>query len=325
MHEESRTYRTCMFCDAPGPLTRAPLFGEVLAARYPRLGFWTAEGCTPGAHELDLAPRAVCAGCAEHQLARTMRPGLELMHRLTACCEPFTLDAGQVRALHDFWVRIGFLVDVATSNHQLSDAYRNTPAFARVRRYRSHDPTYTRRERAAWLFDDVAPPMIVALGFHAGELGRNPFAQVVHLREVGEVDGKPKVVARNQFLVVIGKLAAVVDLGATDRWRPAGYRRVDDRPARIDWPPVPGVSHGDFFALYPAESPYPELVDWFADPANGMEADRLIRASDGPLPLPHSFYLDSGLAQPSSPSGAGMPYEGPTAPGGGGDPRPGAG
>jgi hypothetical protein len=254
MFDSRRKFATCILCDAP-ELSVEHIFGGGLKARLWNMPNWRSFdqprsaalgkviAVNGGAPMISITSRLLCEEC-NHSfhgvMSRVLDPLPKLIHGNAR-----NLTAENVSDLRRYFERIAYIVDVHTSNHQVSEAYRARPEHARNAPWRTSGPLYSLAERRDWhIHRPIASPEVY-IGRHRGVLGINPMADTGQGPVFGPDGLSP---SYKTFQVVIGQLAVVLRMGSNNPRIPSSaYRLLGSDP--LNWPPVPDVDYEDYFAL----------------------------------------------------------------------------
>jgi hypothetical protein len=155
---------------------------------------------------------------------------------------PTALD---ILKLKRYFERIALIVDVCTSNEQISEDRRQKPEYQQAVRYRQEPPILSFAERVAWLNGAPLQDSFVSLGSHDGVLGLNPDFTITYYLRVCKGDTKP-VRRVKRVSLAINNIIACLEVGAKDDDMPPSLRPIDEVSS---WPIVPTVSYDDYFSL----------------------------------------------------------------------------
>ncbi len=265
MFDEHRKFESCIFCGSTNNLTKEHILGAGLARRFPVLHRWRAgrsllappkrQGTGP---ITSVAPPVACAECNNERLAPTMNASLESLTRLIRG-EPHSITSLDRTMLSRYWQRVGLIIDVMTSNYQITEKYKTTNAaeYQRSEEYRQAPPRYSEALRRAWLAGGSVPDMRVCIGYHSGVLGLDPYTNIVH--------GQDQWGPTKRFLITIGKLSACISMGTFDRPVPESLRDLAIDNQDWDWPGKVPVSYKDFWGLFQQTPEFKALIQLMRD------------------------------------------------------------
>ncbi len=268
-----------------------------------RAGLYSYKG-RPGGnnHEgdkytfLSRTSKVLCYNCNTHRLGRTMQDATSILLQL-ATGKISLLSKLERIALLKYFRRMGYLVDILTSNYQLTEEQRRRREHAENAYYRRNPPVYDARQRYLWLREAMHPadserwPMPldgvpsssspgpdhgqprVYIGRHRGYLGADfPVDNSKHFTPEHDDMGK-------RFYYVIGELAVAIIWGLPlgdetippTHLIPDSYLELLADDEVIAWPPLKPVTYYDFFMLH--NPPVEGQLDYYAL-ANAMQQPR---------------------------------------------------
>lgn len=267
--DPNRKFVNCVLCDGL-PMSREHLFGESLARllRVPINAVGTGRGpdglpkrVNTGAPMLSAVSVCLCQDCNTSRFSAMMSRAQPVLVQL-AEGQKRLITPAEVDDLLMYFERLGFLVDVLSSNYRLTDEYRATPHFAPHARWHEFPPVYSLLQRKAWLAGEPgAERPRVYVGRHAGVLGLNPETNVNRqpmFRPAAE-DGTAAgwVGGGRQFHIVIGQLAVHIRMGeeVEDRVPSEAFVQLVAKEDPISWPAARNVDYDDVFRLFDQDPP----------------------------------------------------------------------
>lgn len=220
----------------------------------------------------------LCDVCNTHRLGPTMADATAVLVSL-ATGKTSGITYRQKIALRKYFQRIGYLVDIQSSDYDLTERQRNKPEFKEVAHLRVNPPVYGSHDRYDWLVRNMASqalcryPMrlnkspsrdpsgidwgepVVWIGRHRGYLGA--IVPVEVSKHFLIIDGLARFSGK-RFYYVVGQLAVVVHFGVplgTVTFPPTlaipdCYVQLSDDLSSVPWPPKRDVDYWDFFGLF---------------------------------------------------------------------------
>jgi hypothetical protein len=245
-----RKFSACVFCGARDNLTREHLFGHSLAQFLGVKQNWVAPRIvvnrpTPlaqikyGSSPItSVAPALLCGACNSGPLGLVMQHSLPLLERLCESQKTDLVDDDRVN-LRRYCERFAAIVDVCTSNEQVSDMTPQQAASFQVQLQHQKPAITTFGSRKVWL--DGAPLQMVTtyVGHHQGLLGLNPDLNVTHQPDF---DGTWK-----RITFVVKHLAVCIDVGKPNISVPPSFHVLS---AATSFPTLPAVTYDDYLALW---------------------------------------------------------------------------
>jgi hypothetical protein len=291
MFEAHRKYKHCILCEMYG-VTREHLFGKSLASKLGIKVPWAAvsKSTKPEHHNLllkgsspitNLAPPLLCAKCNNERLTELMKtslpPLLLLIHGGCAC---ISMTDGAV--LLRYFERVAMIVDVATSNHQVTARHRVSSEFYRTDTNRVAAPVISQEGRTKWLRGACLPEVKVFVGNHEGVLGLNPDMCITH-RRIREQEGGPVLWYAKRISIVIGKLAICIDVNIGATAVPPSFLPLGS--TKITWPPDAQADYQDYLSLRDQDAEIRHLRTILHHTETREEMERLSRKA-GTLTMP---------------------------------------
>jgi hypothetical protein len=283
MYEEHRKYTCCIFCETEG-LTREHIFGKSLAAKLAIQVPWRAvshstnaehdglplKGSSPITH---IAPRLLCDTCNTKRLSELMNTSLPILLALIRG-ECGGLSATDASVVLRYFERIALIVDVVTSDHEMSEKHLASTEFIRTDTNRVTGPVISQEARSNWLHGASPPDVSVFIGNHEGVMGLNPDMCITHLRfrdsPRGEILGNVKRVS-----IVIGKLAVCIDLKMPSDGIPGSF--VALRSVDFAWPPPNEASYEDYLSLRYQDAEVRQFLAALSQSEKRVEIERVSR------------------------------------------------
>jgi hypothetical protein len=293
MFDEHRKFRTCIFCGSAGKRTREHIFGKSLASRFKVRHTWSTDGAMGkpikgGAPITSITAPVLCGTCNNKTLGNSMKASQEPIWDLSQGRRR-TFAIEELQSILRYWQRIGFIVDVMTSDHQLSDTYKTTAEYERSEPHRRSPPLYSEAEREQWLHHGHAPSFRLYLGHHLGVLGVNPATLIapVHRLERGVTPISLRVVGK-RFVIALGQLVACLEMGMPSvRPIPQSMALLpNERTSDWTWPPAQSVTYREFFGL--------------ADPSDGTVMMAALFSNPVLCPLLEEHTRQVGVLEPPS-------------------------
>lgn len=261
MHDEHRRYLRCIFCERTD-LTSEHIFGKALARRIPLKSNWSAHHTGPsgyahppvygkgGSPILSITASLLCNICNTTTLSKEVNASIETLFRMTKG-HRLQLDANTVRSLRRYFERIGLIVDVITSNHDIDDAAKEKSEYRRSAYFRQLPAIITDPERFAWIRKGHLAGVTVYIGHHRGVMGLNPYVNIAHGKVVNQATGQ--LLAWKWIVLVIGELAAFIRIGHVDHEPPASWLKLPSNNMVAEkfsaWPSRDDVSYDDILVL----------------------------------------------------------------------------
>ncbi len=304
--DEHRPFKSCIFCGSTARRTKEHIFGKAVARRYPVKYRWKSAGNTHfgpvlaqgGGPIISVTAKAACRDCNTGFLKRELDEALEPLMSLIEG-KSHQIAAQERAALFRYWERVGLIVDVLTSNYQITATYASGDEYKVSKEGRQAPPIYSDRQRKEW----KAPggkllDMHIYIGFHDGFLGLNPFTnpaseRVMWAESQGGITVEKRLTLEKRFLMTIGKLSVCVWMGKNHFHvpillrPPVGYAPPIPTSFRDlaavanqnwDWPgAVPPVSYVDFFGLYGQTPDVKLAIQRLRDPKFRQEFEDFIR------------------------------------------------
>lgn len=262
--DPKREFVRCVLCDAE-PTTREHLFGDSLARTLNipinAVGIGRGVGGEPkelnsGSPFLSSVSKCLCSECNNVRFHSMMGRAQPVIAAL-AKGQKTSISPQEGDDLVFYFERLGILVDVLSSNYQLSDAHKESKHFAPHASWHLLPPVYTLDERKAWV---TRKPIVerprVFVGRHRGVLGLNPEANCTRQATLKAGDAPIEVVGR-QYQVCIGQLAVEIRMGVeVGRQMPSdAFVQLRPSAAPLNWPAARDVGYDDFLALFAQDPP----------------------------------------------------------------------
>lgn len=274
MFDERRRFTTCVFCGSdPGTagLTAEHVFGKWLASRFQerfgQLPNWLVAGerfdGKGGGPILSIAPRLACHACNHGPLSREAAAAIEPVWRAIVG-ESHDMTVAEQVTVQRYLERVGIIVDVMTSDHQLCEEQRKKKDYLRSANHLVSATILIAEQRAAWTAGASLNQIQVAIGHHAGVLGVNPQTLNAPLLEF-EPAQRSLNMASQRFLTVIGHLAVCVQIGSDPRPLPHCMRLLSEQ-ADLCWPPARAVTYADFYSMANRDPRNDLIVRCMSDP-----------------------------------------------------------
>jgi len=253
MYDEHRKYETCAFCDSRD-LSPEHLFGRAIAKAFPVKHHWQAprfdrrgipvgvkKGSSPMLH---VAPRILCYD-HNHSLHKHME---DAKNALIPMIERHrkTFEARELQAVRRYWERVALLIDIITSNRDVSREYMATEEYRNSEAFRQRPPVYSDQTRRPWINGDRLAGLHVFVGTHEGVLGLNPGPNIAPLLS-GVI---PQQRHGKRVTMCIGSLTALVLVGLDDIPVPDAFIELTDNVTSLRWPRSPDVSYDDYFLMH---------------------------------------------------------------------------
>jgi hypothetical protein len=223
---QHRPYKNCIFCGSTAKRTKEHIFGKSVAKRYPVKYRWKSTGgnlfgpivARGTGSILNVTAKAACGNCNKGFLRRELEAAKEPLMGLIEGT-PHQNTPEDRGALARYWERVGLIVDVITSNYQITAAYESGKEFKVSKEHRQTPPLYSDRQHKEWRGGGKLLDMHIYVGFHDGILGINPSTSIAHprvvereeVREGGAVE--KRLTFEKRFLMTIGKLSVCVWMG----------------------------------------------------------------------------------------------------------------
>ena len=243
--ETKRVFAQCVMCGR-SPVTREHLFGASLSRSLKAVGIGLPAPKS-GQSILDAACHCLCRECNTDRFSAPMAQGQEIVRDLATGAR-VSIATDEHASLVWYFERLGFLVDVLSSNFELQDEYRNSRHFQPHAAWRLAPPAFSVVDRKSWLDGKDCQHPAIFLGRHMGELGRDPETTVNQAFTTGN---EATVTACRRFHMVIGRLAIELQMGDQhEQYVPSdAYVSFASPPHTQHWPPSRDVDYDDFFAL----------------------------------------------------------------------------
>jgi hypothetical protein len=245
-----RKFAACVFCGARNNLTREHLFGHSLAQFLSVKQNWMApqivvtrpgrlaqikRGSSP---ITSVAPPLLCGACNSGRLGLVMQSSLPLLESLCEGQKTVLTDHDRV-ILRRYCERFAAIVDVCTSNEQVSDMTPQQAASFQVQLQHQKPAITTFGSRNAWLDGAHLEAVTTYIGHHQGLLGLNPDLNVTHQPDF---DGSWK-----RITFVVKHLAVCIDVGKPDISVPSSFHVLS---AATSFPTLPPATYDDYLALW---------------------------------------------------------------------------
>ena len=258
MFDEHRKYAKCAFCDSTD-LTKEHLFGKTLAKEFPVRSNWVAaalplRGSSPqtfvkgSSPILNLAPSLVCKKCNNGKLSVEMAAVLPLLLTLIRK-HRHQITTVERAALRRYWERVGLLVDICTSNRDITPEYRESKEYQRSGEHRQYPPIISESARASWIAGDRLDRLQVFAGTHRGVLGINPVMNIAPMRQY-DLEASALNQLGKKVLMTVGGLSVAVFVGLDVAIVPPSFLSLDGSHSDWRWPLHTPVSYDDFFSLW---------------------------------------------------------------------------
>ena len=286
MIENHRRFVACVMCGSTNPLTAEHLFGKALARRIGERRPWSAnvngtlETVQGGNPLLFTTYKCLCSECNTNRFSTMMSDATPLLFGL-ARGHTSELSATDQSVLLRYFERLALLIDVVTSNQDITDEVRATPEFQRNAAFRRQAPAYSAKERRAWLLQrSNSPKPSVFIGRHMGILGLELKCSVDHA-SFGTFASLKRA---GRFHLVLGQLA--IDLHwpiVFPEGKPgAVYHHLTHSKTPIVWPPIQDVSYLDFYLTHAMSQHVVEEMVLYTDPDWIGGYEEKVRASAQP-------------------------------------------
>jgi len=210
---------------------------------------------------MNIQPPLACGNCNSGPLANEMEKSLEPLKRLIEGQSP-GISPKDRDALSRYWERVGLIVDVMTSNYQITEEYKAGREYQLSKEHRQAPPLYSDAQRKVWLQGGKVSDMKIYIGFHHGVLGLNPY--IGFAPRLAEPATQGPTAIEKRFLLVIGKLAVCVWMGEPSLDVAPSW--CDLASADQDWPRTVAVSYQTFFGLFNRTADVEVLIRLTADP-----------------------------------------------------------
>ena len=286
--DPQREFPRCVLCDGV-PVTREHLFGAKLADALDiplsatgigRAADGRDVAFNTGAPFLSSVSKCLCATCnndAFHAMMGRVQP---VIFKLAKGQKKW-IEPGEIDDLLVYFERLGFLVDVLSSNYELTDEYRNSPHFEPHAHWHQHPPVFTLAERSAWVRKESGSvrPRVFA-GRHLGVLGINPETNMSRLPSLDSLATGGDFSQVRQFHMCIGQLAIHIRMGVDVSEVDLGnaYAKLAPISTAMRWPAaMRDVDYDDFLRLYVQDE---NIVLWrqlFRNPIARIVQEEAIR------------------------------------------------
>jgi hypothetical protein len=250
MFESHRKFKTCILCGRHD-LTKEHIFGKSFAAYLNVTHNWKAKA-TPwpfpvsdqevkGSSPItNIAPKLLCAKCNIERLSGLMNDSLPYLKDLSAG-NPIALLPGAAELTKRYFERILLIVDVCTSNEQLTSKHKRSREHQLTAGLRQRPAIMDFVQRREWLMGGPLTGISVYIGHHTGVLGLNPDVNITY----GTVANGGVMRPTKRIQMVIKELAVCLDIGRPDS-PPSSFVSID---SITKWPIDPKVSYDDYFSL----------------------------------------------------------------------------
>ena len=237
-------------------LTKEHVFGKAFAAYLNVKVHWsttstpieTTTGSEPvkGSSPItNIAPPVLCGTCNKERLSGLMSSSLPYLKAITSG-QSLTFTPEIILALRRYFERMALIVDVMTSNEQLTDKQKQSKEHIRSARFRDKPSVITFDERKAWLNGARLPQLKVLLGHHLGVMGLNPeFNPTIGQVLVAVVNGIPISRTVKRISIMIRALTVVLDIDCPMDRVPSIFE-IEQISA---WPTMPKVTYDQYLTL----------------------------------------------------------------------------
>lgn len=238
MFPRLRRYQTCAHCqlafDSPeSPASQVPdrcaskehIFGSGIKRRFIRQfgrppyarshtrSFKSTnddrDSVDMGQTVLDFAPYVLCRECNHGVLGREMGQTIPVIWPIIQGLTRIEVTEGGAELIRRYFERLAIIMDLCTSNHEVTPAYRESDEFIQVARFRRYSPYLSKRDRECWAAGRPLSSVKIRIARSSGWRGSNPPLAPLHFpQQVG-----PMVRDCKRVVTAIGALAAIIDIG----------------------------------------------------------------------------------------------------------------
>lgn len=250
-----------MLCGSEEPRTAEHLFGRAIGRQIGERRPWAApvmradglpEPVTGGNPLLFTTYACLCSTCNTDRLSRMMEAATPLVVGLARGTVTKLTPADQ-EVLLRYFERLAYLVEVVTSNFQLTPEDAASPHLRRNEGFRTFPSAYSPEERRSWLLNgaDERTPRVF-LGRHMGVLGLELECSVGHLAILVR-EPIPAFVRIPRFHLVIGQLAIELRMSTASmdsEAPPDCYWQLSRGSGEANWPAARNVGYADFWSTH---------------------------------------------------------------------------
>jgi hypothetical protein len=254
MFEAHRKFKTCILCGRYD-LTKEHIFGHSFAAYLNVAHHWTAPATPIGFPRgpvlkgsspiTNIAPKLLCKQCNNERLSPLMNDSLPYLKDMSSG-QSSEIPPEASGVLKRYFERIALIVDVCTSNEQITAARKKSREHKLVESQRKEPPCIKFADREAWLAGAELPEIKIFIGHHTGVVGLNPRMAIAYIGVMYPGEGAvPHLTKR--LSMVIKELAVCIDIGVREFRCPfPSFVSID---AITSWPTTPKVTYDEYYSL----------------------------------------------------------------------------
>lgn len=295
MFESHRKFRTCVLCGRSDP-TKEHIFGKAFAAYLNVVHNWTAlptpnlpipvfgqtvKGSSP---ITNVAPKLLCAKCNNQRLSGMMNDSLPYLKDLSSG-NPIAFQTEGIRSVKRYFERIALIMDVCTSNEQLTRKHQESREYQLAAGRRKEPAIITFVQRQAWLAGGPLVDTSIYMGHHVGILGLNPDVNIASSKVFRDGINGRALYPVKRISMVVKELAICVEIGTGQPDLPCSLTSIDNL---TNWPMHQKVTYDDYFSLRGQDQPTQMLRLLVKNPQFVSALERLSREK-GTFTLPDAL------------------------------------